>query len=242
MMAIASTTAAGLKTISIPMGSSNRPTGPRRPTSHSNRSPVATGGMTSGRDTSVSITALPRKRYLASTQASAIPGGSITTVAARAAAVVNSAIVRISLCTEETGGFEDSGRFGALQPREQPCRRIAVAAAADERGRINDPRPIGGRDRQCERCAARGREIRAVDDCRVCRSVLDGRQSGPHARRWHYPGGHGLPDPELLKVRLRVHTGRNRQRIADGDSLEPRLGQLARGRETTRTVGRYRNR
>src|SRR5687768_3478070 len=213
MMAIASTTAAGVKTISIPMGSSNRPTGPRRPTSHSNRSPVATGGMTSGRDTSVSITALPRKRRRASTQASAIPGGSITTVAARAAAVMNRAIVSTSLCTGKTGGFEGPKCFGVLEPRQELPRGVAVAPAADESGRIDNARSVGNRYRQRQRGAARGGEIGPVHEGRIGHAVLDGRQRRPNARRRHYPGRHGLPDSDLLKVGLRVHAGGNRCRI-----------------------------
>ena len=54
MIAIAITTAFQVKTISMPSRSSIPPSAPRRLSSISRISPVATGGITSGSDTSVS--------------------------------------------------------------------------------------------------------------------------------------------------------------------------------------------
>jgi hypothetical protein len=60
---------------------------------------VATGGMTSGNDTSVSTSDLPGKSRRARSHATATPGTSIRAVAAIAATVVKIAISRISAAT-----------------------------------------------------------------------------------------------------------------------------------------------
>ena len=87
--AIASTTAFHVKTTSIPARASIPPIGPRGANSISRIRPVATGGITSGSDTSVSSSTRPRNCPRARSQASASPERSITTVAPAAVATVN---------------------------------------------------------------------------------------------------------------------------------------------------------
>ena len=78
---IARMTAFHVNPRSIPNRSSHSPINPRRPNSRSKISPVATGGSTSGSDTSVSTTVRPGNDLRAKSQAKTIPGGSITIVA-----------------------------------------------------------------------------------------------------------------------------------------------------------------
>jgi hypothetical protein len=74
-------TAFHVKTISMPNVSCRKPPiGPRRPNSFSRIKPVATGGMTSGSETSVSTTDLPGHSRRASSHATAIPPGKIASV------------------------------------------------------------------------------------------------------------------------------------------------------------------
>ena len=86
MTIIASTTARQVKT------TSKRPNGPRRPKSFSRISPVATGGMTSGNATIVSMTDLPYHFLRASNQAMAMPNGRINVSASAAMRTVKKTI------------------------------------------------------------------------------------------------------------------------------------------------------
>ena len=97
MIAIASTTAFHVNTISMPSRSSRRPTLPRRLRSISRISPVATGGMTSGSDTSVSTSARPGNLRRASSQATNTPAGRISRVAPTAHATVNQVMCQTSI-------------------------------------------------------------------------------------------------------------------------------------------------
>ena len=89
---IASTTAFQVKTTSMPAPSSRRPSGRLRPSSCSSSSPIATGGSTSGNDTRVSTTALPRKAVRASSQPMASAIGSASSIASAAVAIENAAM------------------------------------------------------------------------------------------------------------------------------------------------------
>ena len=60
MIAIASTTAFRVNTTSMPTRASSAPIGPRGANSISSSNPVATGGITSGSETSVSSSTRPR--------------------------------------------------------------------------------------------------------------------------------------------------------------------------------------
>jgi hypothetical protein len=60
-------------------------------------SPVATGGMTSGSDTNVSISARPGNFRRASSQASTTPGGTARAVAPAAQTTVNQVIRQTSI-------------------------------------------------------------------------------------------------------------------------------------------------
>ena len=78
--------------------------------------PVATGGRTSGSVTSVSSSALPRKRPRASSHARATPGGSISTVAASATSTVKRMICEVL------------GGHGACAGTPKPCRSKVARA------------------------------------------------------------------------------------------------------------------
>ena len=97
--AIASTTAFHVKTTSMPMRSKARPTTLLSPNSCSSRKPVATGGSTSGSDSSVSTTGLPGNERRASSHAAAIPAGSATSVESTPISVVNAARPRMPCST-----------------------------------------------------------------------------------------------------------------------------------------------
>ncbi len=66
-------------------------------------SPVATGGMTSGSETSVSTSTRPRKRRRASSHASASPGGIISAVAPTAVRSVKRVICQVSIGQSASG-------------------------------------------------------------------------------------------------------------------------------------------
>jgi hypothetical protein len=61
------------------------------------RRPVATGGITSGSETNVSITVRPKKRPRASAQPTERPNGTIRSVAPPAQAIVNHVIRQASV-------------------------------------------------------------------------------------------------------------------------------------------------
>ncbi len=97
MIAIARTTAFHVNTISIPSRSRTRPTLPRRLRSMSRIRPVATGGMTSGRETTVSTSVRPGNLRRARSHASTVPGGSARAVAPAAQTTVNQVIRQVSI-------------------------------------------------------------------------------------------------------------------------------------------------
>src|SRR5208282_2794781 len=76
--AVASKTARHVNAMSTPnVDSTNDPIGPRRPNRSNRIKPVATGGMTIGNDTIVSMNGFNGDCDFASHQASAMPGGKI---------------------------------------------------------------------------------------------------------------------------------------------------------------------
>jgi hypothetical protein len=112
MIAIASTTAFLVKTISIPSRSSHPPITPRRLRRTSRISPVATGGMTSGSETSVSTSDRPGNRRRASSHARPTPIGSTISVEAVAHNMVNHVICHtfmLALVRSSGIGYQVSG-------------------------------------------------------------------------------------------------------------------------------------
>ena len=76
--AVASRTARHVNAISMPnVDHTNDPIGPRRPNKSSRINPVATGGITIGNETIVSMNGFSRDLDFASHQANAMPGGNI---------------------------------------------------------------------------------------------------------------------------------------------------------------------
>src|SRR5262245_8373222 len=149
MIAIASTTAFHVKTTSIPSRSSQPPMTPRRLKSASRINPVATGGMTSGSDTSVSTSERPGKRRRARIHARPTPNGSTTSVAAMAHATVNqvicqrditvAALVRSSVLGEAEA-FEGASGVGAAEVVEEPLRLVSRRRRPHDGGWIDDAR------------------------------------------------------------------------------------------------------
>src|SRR5262245_19632550 len=255
MMAIASTTAFHVKTTSMPTRSSTRPTGPRRPSSMSRMRPVATGGITSGRDTNVSTRTRPGKRRRASSHATTTPGGSTSTVAPTAQISVNQVIRQTSITPSaalpgrrghregsEAESFEDERRRGAAEVVEETLRLGGVRRRADDRGGIPDARsPIRGHD-PGDRRAHRDARIGAIDDRGVSRARFHRGERGAHAAGRHDARLDLRPQAFLLQVLLRVHTGGHCRRIAERDPLERGVGDLADALERARPIARHHDR
>src|SRR6185436_5496114 len=96
----------------------------------------------------------------ARTHASAMPGGSMTTVAASAAAAVKSAIWTISVCTGESGCFEDPHGLTLSKPCKETRGRLTIAAAADDGCGIDNARTVGSGNGQRQHGAVCGHDIR----------------------------------------------------------------------------------
>ena len=135
---IAITTAFHVNTTSMPSASSAWPTGLRRPNNHSSNSPVATGGSTSGSDTTVSTRALPGNEWRASTQPAAIASGRVNAVARSAISTVNCAIAQVSALTVTKASPRKHGaRRRPLQELQEPPA-FGLRRSRNHRGRLHD--------------------------------------------------------------------------------------------------------
>ena len=206
MTAIARTTAFQVKTTSMPSGASSLPIGPRGAQSISRIRPVATGGMTSGSDTSVSTSSRPRKRPRASSHASARPGRIIAAVAAarrgdreqRDPADLH-ARQRCSARGSKWYSRKIAARGGAAQEREEPFGARAVPRLREHRRRIDDARRRRPGDDERQRGAATPRRVRLVDDRGVDVPVSTAVERGAHVRHRHDSRGDAVPQPGRLR-------------------------------------------
>src|SRR5277367_360539 len=109
--------------------------------------PVATGGMTSGSATSVSTSDLPGHFARASSQASAMPKGRMSSVLSAAVPSVKPTTCAsspfISFLRDETVSREDGQRVGRTEIIEEFFRRVLVLRAFHQRGGINNGRAVG---------------------------------------------------------------------------------------------------
>ena len=242
MTVIAMTTAFQVNTISMPARCQQRARAGRvGENSMSRTRPIATGGITSGSVTTVSSSTRPRNRPRARSQASSRPGGSMSSVASAGRGEREPGDVpgvhRVSAAAQrrqrrELVPAEDRGGLRAAKKGEEPFGGRAVARRRHDGGRVDDARRRGAGDHQDGLRARRDFDhcggVGLVRDRGVRAPVLDRRHRRADVRDRHQLRLQRVPDADRLQVLPRVHAGRHRGRIPDGDPANRRLEELAR--------------
>src|SRR5512143_1311861 len=242
---IATTTAFHVKTTSMPKRAcAARPPGPRRPRNFRSRSPVATGGRTSGSETSVSRRTFPGKRRRASSNASASPKGARSRTASADTRIVNqttgasTANPATSVPHEEA--VSDEGFPGGFRRKvfeEFPCGWLAGSTLHESEG-------IGNRGAGCRRNLEgdahlfRDGGIGPVDDSRVDVSGLDGGERGASVLGGDDLRGDDAPEPRLFEDFPGIDPHRNGRRFRDRERLDARLGEILFRRDLQGAVPR----
>src|ERR1039457_318816 len=243
---MATTTAFHVKTTSTPKRlRAARPPGPRRPRNFRSRRPVATGGRTSGSETSVSRRALPGKRLRARSNASASPKGARRRTARAATRSVNqttgtsTASSNTSVLHEEAVSHEDGARGGSTEVREEAQGLLFPWRPLDERERIRDRRAQGRGDLERNPDLPRNRGIGPVDDSGVDVPRLDGRERRPHVLGRHDFPGERVPDSDSFEEFLRVDARGDGRRLRQCELLDALAGEILRRGDLERTVVRH---
>ena len=204
---------------------------------------MATGGSTSGRDTAVSTSALPRKSRRASSPCQRDARdqhhrrGDERGHGREGCELPHAGH---GLAADDRGGEKPAPRSNAAasgerrKSRNRPApRALGASRSATAAYRIAGPSSSGTSQATRERLAHGG--VGAVDDGGVHRAGFDGSERQPDAAGRHELGLQRGPDAGAGQVLLRIDAGRHTSRIADRDAAHFRI-QQALDRRPVRTA------